>query len=70
MPATVRLRLPRLGLAVARNSAREHGGNLTLAASESGGLRARLELPATKACENDEKMRANLPTPRSQMIAS
>lgn len=38
-----------LGLAVARNSAREHGGDLTLARSESGGLRTRLELPAVKA---------------------
>jgi signal transduction histidine kinase len=38
-----------LGLAVARNSAREHGGDLTLGESESGGLRARLELPAAEA---------------------
>jgi signal transduction histidine kinase len=38
-----------LGLAVARNSAREHGGDLTLGRSESGGLRARLELPAAEA---------------------
>ena len=38
-----------LGLAVARNSAREHGGDLTLGTSGSGGLRARLELPAAEA---------------------
>jgi signal transduction histidine kinase len=38
-----------LGLAVARNSAREHGGDLTLGRNESGGLRARLELPAVEA---------------------
>jgi signal transduction histidine kinase len=38
-----------LGLAVARNSAREHGGDLTLGTSLGGGLRARLELPAVEA---------------------
>jgi signal transduction histidine kinase len=38
-----------LGLSVARNSAREHGGDLTLGASANGGLRARLELPAAEA---------------------
>jgi signal transduction histidine kinase len=38
-----------LGLAVARNSAREHGGDLTLGRNEGGGLRARLELPAVEA---------------------
>ena len=40
-----------LGLAVARNSAREHGGDLTLGANERGGLHARLELPAIEARE-------------------
>jgi signal transduction histidine kinase len=35
-----------LGLAVARTIAREHGGDITLATAEGGGLRARLELPA------------------------
>jgi signal transduction histidine kinase len=35
-----------LGLAVARTIAREHGGDITLAAVEGGGLRVRLELPA------------------------
>jgi signal transduction histidine kinase len=34
-----------LGLAVARTTAREHGGDVTLDAAESGGLRVRLELP-------------------------
>jgi signal transduction histidine kinase len=34
-----------LGLAVARTNVREHGGDVTLAAAESGGLRVRLELP-------------------------
>jgi signal transduction histidine kinase len=38
-----------LGLAVARTAAREHGGDLTLGAAGSGGLLARLELPAVKA---------------------
>ena len=36
-----------LGLAVARNTAREHGGDVTLGSSGSGGLRARLELPVS-----------------------
>ena len=36
-----------LGLAVARNTAREHGGDVALGSSESGGLRARLELPVS-----------------------
>jgi len=35
-----------LGLAVARTIAREHGGDITLATADGGGLRARLELPA------------------------
>ena len=35
-----------LGLAVARTIAREHGGDITLAAADGGGLRVRLELPA------------------------
>jgi signal transduction histidine kinase len=35
-----------LGLAVARTIAREHGGDITLANIASGGLRARVELPA------------------------
>lgn len=35
-----------LGLAVARSIAREHGGDITLAARSGGGLSARLELPA------------------------
>ena len=35
-----------LGLAVARSIAREHGGDITLAAPIGGGLSARLELPA------------------------
>jgi signal transduction histidine kinase len=35
-----------LGLAVARTIAREHGGDITVAAAEGGGLRIRLELPA------------------------
>jgi two-component system, OmpR family, sensor kinase len=34
-----------LGLAVARTVAREHGGDVTLANIDGGGLRARLELP-------------------------
>jgi signal transduction histidine kinase len=40
-----------LGLAVARTNVREHGGDVTLAAAESGGLRARLELPVDGAIE-------------------
>jgi signal transduction histidine kinase len=36
-----------LGLAVARTAAREHGGDVTLGAAESGGLRVRLELPVS-----------------------
>ena len=36
-----------LGLAVARTIAREHGGDIRLANIASGGLRARVELPAT-----------------------
>jgi K+-sensing histidine kinase KdpD len=35
-----------LGLAVARTIAREHGGDITLAAADGGGRRVRLELPA------------------------
>jgi signal transduction histidine kinase len=35
-----------LGLAVARTIAREHGGDIMLAATEGGGLRVCLELPA------------------------
>ncbi|MEO1038706.1 MAG: ATP-binding protein [Pseudomonadota bacterium] len=35
-----------LGLAIARDAARAHGGDLTLEASELGGLRAVLSLPA------------------------
>jgi len=35
-----------LGLAVARTIAREHGGDITLATAEGGGLRVCLELPA------------------------
>jgi signal transduction histidine kinase len=35
-----------LGLSVARTIAREHGGDVTLANRESGGLRVRVELPA------------------------
>ncbi|HEV2100354.1 MAG TPA: ATP-binding protein [Stellaceae bacterium] len=35
-----------LGLAVARSIAREHGGDIILAARKGGGLSARLELPA------------------------
>jgi signal transduction histidine kinase len=38
-----------LGLAVARTAAREHGGDVTLGTAESGGLRARLELPVSAA---------------------
>jgi signal transduction histidine kinase len=38
-----------LGLAVARTTAREHGGDITLDSAASGGLRARLELPASSA---------------------
>ena len=38
-----------LGLAVARTAAREHGGDITLGAAQSGGLRARLELPVSAA---------------------
>jgi signal transduction histidine kinase len=38
-----------LGLAVARTAAREHGGDITLGSAESGGLRARLELPVSTA---------------------
>jgi signal transduction histidine kinase len=44
-----------LGLAVARNSAREHGGDLTLGTSEGGGLRAKLELPAVEARDGRSK---------------
>ena len=46
-----------LGLAVARNSAREHGGDLTLGTSESGGLRVKLELPAVIARDDRSKAR-------------
>jgi len=35
-----------LGLAVPRSIAREHGGDVVLAARKGGGLSARLELPA------------------------
>jgi signal transduction histidine kinase len=35
-----------LGLAVARTIAREHGGDITLATAQGGGLRVHLELPA------------------------
>ena len=35
-----------LGLCVARSIAREHGGDIVLAARKGGGLSARLELPA------------------------
>ena len=35
-----------LGLAVARSIAREHGGDITLAAHSGGGLCVRLELPS------------------------
>jgi signal transduction histidine kinase len=35
-----------LGLSVARSIAREHGGDIVLAARKGGGLSARLELPA------------------------
>jgi signal transduction histidine kinase len=35
-----------LGLSVARTIAREHGGDVTLANRDGGGLRARIELPA------------------------
>jgi K+-sensing histidine kinase KdpD len=35
-----------LGLAVARIIVREHGGDTTLANIASGGLRARVDLPA------------------------
>jgi signal transduction histidine kinase len=38
-----------LGLAVARTSAREHGGDVTLGTAASGGLRVRLELPISAA---------------------
>jgi signal transduction histidine kinase len=38
-----------LGLAVARTAAREHGGDITLGTAQSGGLRARLELPVSAA---------------------
>jgi signal transduction histidine kinase len=38
-----------LGLAVARTTAREHGGDVTLGIGEAGGLRARLELPVSPA---------------------
>jgi len=46
-----------LGLAVARNSAREHGGDLTLGDNEGGGLRAKLELPAVEARNGRSKAR-------------
>jgi signal transduction histidine kinase len=35
-----------LGLAIARTIAREHGGDILLAAADGGGLRVRFELPA------------------------
>jgi signal transduction histidine kinase len=54
-----------LGLAVARNSAREHGGDLTLGRSESGGLRARLELPAAEA-RNVRRNVRSVSTPERQ----
>jgi signal transduction histidine kinase len=38
-----------LGLAVARTTVREHGGDVTMTAAESGGLRVRLELPVEAA---------------------
>jgi signal transduction histidine kinase len=38
-----------LGLAVARTTAREHGGDVTLDRAKSGGLRVRLELPVVTA---------------------
>jgi signal transduction histidine kinase len=47
-----------LGLAVARNSAREHGGDLTLGDNEGGGLRAELELPAAEVRDGRSKARS------------
>lgn len=54
-----------LGLAVARNSAREHGGDLTLGTNEHGGLRARLELPAV-ATRNDRRSPRRVETVEQQ----
>jgi signal transduction histidine kinase len=42
-----------LGLSVARTIAREHGGEVTLANRDGGGLRVRIELPAEVATVSD-----------------
>jgi signal transduction histidine kinase len=47
-----------LGLAVARTNVREHGGDVTLATADSGGLRVRLELPVEAAGESSKPLAA------------
>lgn len=48
-----------LGLSVARTIAREHGGDVTLANRDGGGLSARIELPAEKVAEETLDLAAN-----------
>jgi signal transduction histidine kinase len=48
-----------LGLSVARTIAREHGGDVTLANRDGGGLSARIELPAEKVTEETLDLAAN-----------
>ena len=48
-----------LGLSVARTIAREHGGDVTLANRDGGGLSARIELPAEKVAEDTLDLAAN-----------
>jgi signal transduction histidine kinase len=59
-----------LGLAVARTTVREHGGDVTLAAADSGGLRVRLELPAEarkrERRSNEPVVSAALPSGRAR----
>jgi signal transduction histidine kinase len=48
-----------LGLSVARTIAREHGGDVTLANRDGGGLSTRLELPAEKVAEETLNLAAS-----------
>jgi signal transduction histidine kinase len=48
-----------LGLSVARTIAREHGGDVTLANRDGGGLSARVELPAEKVAKGALDLAAN-----------
>jgi len=52
-----------LGLAVARTTAREHGGDVTLDTADGGGLRVRLELPVVDVSV------VRIPAPRTERTA-